>query len=303
MGYQSIQPGTTERFFTAVRRVNGDPIVSGLVDYYLKAKSGPNEGKWWSDSDQSWKVVETANAMTHEADGHWEIDLTVSPFSLGIRYLEYMKDATNAHIPDARHVIASTDGEYQIAVAVQDAAANPLSGAQVVLLTNVRAQTGRVGVSDVNGVAYVNTTDGTWYLRVTPPVGYVTPADQLVSVSANTSAVVVLSPVPAPDALAPGLCAVSGYIYLNGSPVPGAIVRAKLKDLNSSTSSVLLSLSKKESVADENGFVSLSLVRADQFTSGTGVYQISAYDGDVLIWSIETAIPNSVSETIQGLIG
>jgi hypothetical protein len=303
VSYQAIEPGTTERFFTAVKRVNGDPITTGMVDYYLKAKSGPNVGKWWRDSDQTWQATETANEMTHEADGHWEIDLSESPFDLGIRYLEYVKEATNLHIPDARHVIASKDGQYQIAVTIQDSASDPVADALVTLLEAPSSvQTGRQGLSNVNGVARVNTTEGNWYLRITPPPGYVTPADILIAVTGDTVTTVTLDDVPAPASVAPGLCHLTGYIFLNGDPVPGAIVKAQLKDQNSSTSTVLLSLAKKESVADLNGYVSLYLVRGDQFASGTGVYQINAYDKGTLIWSIDTVIPNQSSGTIQALL-
>ena len=68
MSYQSIQVGTTERFATLVARADGSPITSGTVNYYLKAKSGANAGKWWRDSDQTWQAGETANAMTHELE-------------------------------------------------------------------------------------------------------------------------------------------------------------------------------------------------------------------------------------------
>lgn len=106
MSYQDINVGETERFFTVEKKSDGDPIKTGTVNYYLKAKSGPNDGKWWRDSDQTWQAVETANPMTHEADGHWEIDLTTSPFVDGVRYLEYVEESGDLHIPMKRHVTA-----------------------------------------------------------------------------------------------------------------------------------------------------------------------------------------------------
>ena len=96
MSYQSIETGAKERFFTVLDRANGDPIVAGVVNYYLKAKSGPNAGKWWQDSDNTWQDLETANLMIHDADGHWEIDLAESPFDVGIRFLEYTKKGTSS---------------------------------------------------------------------------------------------------------------------------------------------------------------------------------------------------------------
>jgi hypothetical protein len=103
--YHSINAGETERFFTVVARASGAPITSGTVNYYLKAKSGANAGKWWKNADETWDAAETANAMTHDADGHWEIDLASSPFADGVRYLEYVKESGDLHVPQARHLI------------------------------------------------------------------------------------------------------------------------------------------------------------------------------------------------------
>lgn len=107
MSYQSIETNLTERFFTLIGKSTGDPIINGTVNYYLKAKSGTDDGKWWRESDQTWQKIEIANPMSHEADGHWEIDFTTSPFtSNGVRFLEYIKESDNLHVPDSRHLIA-----------------------------------------------------------------------------------------------------------------------------------------------------------------------------------------------------
>ena len=108
MSYQDIEAGTTERFFTVVARVDGSPIIAGTVNYYLKCKSGANDGKWWADGTQTWEVGAQANAMSHEDDGHWEIDLTSTPFVDGVRYHEYVKESGDLHVPDGRHLIGRT---------------------------------------------------------------------------------------------------------------------------------------------------------------------------------------------------
>lgn len=106
MSYQSVNPNTTERFFTVVRRTDGKAITSGTVNYYLRSRSGDNEGKWWHDAIQSWVIGEIGNPMTHNADGHWEIDLSMSPFTAAnMRLLEYVKETNDNHIPDSRHLI------------------------------------------------------------------------------------------------------------------------------------------------------------------------------------------------------
>ena len=103
--YHTINAGELERGFTAIARLDGSPITAGTVNYYLKCKSGANAGKWWRDSDQSWQATETANAMTHDADGHWDVLLTAGvsgPFVAGVRYREYVKESGNLHVPEGR---------------------------------------------------------------------------------------------------------------------------------------------------------------------------------------------------------
>lgn len=106
--YHTINAGELERGCTAIARLDGSPITAGTVNYYLKCKSGADAGKWWRDSDQTWQASETANAMTHDADGHWGILLTAGtdgPFVAGVRYLEYVKESGNLHVPDGRHLV------------------------------------------------------------------------------------------------------------------------------------------------------------------------------------------------------
>lgn len=103
--YQAIPAGTRRRGFTVVTRTTGAPVTTGTVNYYLLAKSGANAGKWWNDSTQSWAASETANAMSHDADGHWELVLDGDPFADGINYLEYVKTSGDTHVPDGRRLV------------------------------------------------------------------------------------------------------------------------------------------------------------------------------------------------------
>lgn len=101
--YQTIEAANTrDRIFSVVARADGSPITSGTVNYYLKALSGGNAGKWWRDSDQTWQASETANAMTHAADGHWTRALAATPWTSGVEYLEYVKESGDLHIPICR---------------------------------------------------------------------------------------------------------------------------------------------------------------------------------------------------------
>ena len=95
----SIRVGEVWRSAGMVKKVDGAPITSGTVNYYLKALTGDDAGKWWKDADETWDAAETANAMTHQADGNWTIQLTSSPFAAGVVYLEYAKESGDLHVP------------------------------------------------------------------------------------------------------------------------------------------------------------------------------------------------------------
>lgn len=116
MDLHSIQVGELWRSFDVTARSGLSPITSGTVNYYCKCLTGTNAGKWWKDSDQTWATTETANAMTHQADGHWTITLTASPFFKGILYLEYAKESADLHVPQS-YLLSGTN-------AVIDSASN-----------------------------------------------------------------------------------------------------------------------------------------------------------------------------------
>ena len=104
----TIEVGEVWREFGMVLKAGasaGGPIDSGTVNYYLRAKTGVNAGKWWKDSDQTWAVAETANPMTHDADGNWTIELTASPFTEDIVYIEYAKESGNLHVAAAGRLL------------------------------------------------------------------------------------------------------------------------------------------------------------------------------------------------------
>lgn len=101
--FRSQEAGTSNpRGFTLVKRADGSPITAGTVNWYAKCIAGANVGKWWKDSDQTWAAVETANAMTHQADGHWTRALAASPWIDGDVMLEYAKENSDLHVPVSR---------------------------------------------------------------------------------------------------------------------------------------------------------------------------------------------------------
>jgi hypothetical protein len=107
--FRTQEAGSTlPRAFTMIDKSSGSPLTgSSTVYYYLKNITGANAGKWWRDSDQTWQVSETANAMTHQADGHWTRTLAASPWTNGEVSLEYAKDSGDAHVPVSRMLAIS----------------------------------------------------------------------------------------------------------------------------------------------------------------------------------------------------
>lgn len=79
-----------------VNRTTGLAITTGTVNYYLKAKTGTNAGKWFDGS--VWQVAETPNTMEHDGDGNWTLEFDTSPFEVTDVYLEYAKESGNLHV-------------------------------------------------------------------------------------------------------------------------------------------------------------------------------------------------------------
>jgi len=94
----SVLVGEVWRRAGLVAKVDGSAITTGTVNYYLKCLTGTNAGLWWKNSDQTWAASETANAMTHQADGSWTITLAATPFVDAILYLEYAKESGDLHV-------------------------------------------------------------------------------------------------------------------------------------------------------------------------------------------------------------
>ena len=92
----SIVVGETWRSFGMVAKASGDAITSGTVNYYLKCLTGTNAGKYWDGN--SWETGAQANAMTHQGDGLWTVELGASPFTDGVMYAEWAKESGDLHV-------------------------------------------------------------------------------------------------------------------------------------------------------------------------------------------------------------
>lgn len=83
-----------------VAKASGNPIISGVVNFYLRDKDGANAGKWYRGADLSWQGSESiAGAATHSADGHWYLSFPSAVWARDVRYRLYAKEDGDLHIP------------------------------------------------------------------------------------------------------------------------------------------------------------------------------------------------------------
>jgi hypothetical protein len=130
---------TSPRCFTIIDKSTGSGVTTGNISWYLKNISGANAGKWWRNSDGTWQNTETANAMTHQADGHWTITLSASPWADGDVSLEYAKSDTDVHVPVSRMltVAYTTDSDSSGKVYLNSGEYSSISGALLDLSNGV----------------------------------------------------------------------------------------------------------------------------------------------------------------------
>jgi len=93
-----------------VAKATGNPITSGTVNFYLVDKDGPNAGKWYRGSDQTWQAAESiAGAATHRADGHWYHLFPSAVWTRNVRYRLYAKEGGNLHITVGEDVLGKVE--------------------------------------------------------------------------------------------------------------------------------------------------------------------------------------------------
>lgn len=99
-----------------VAKASGNPITSGTVNFYLRALTGDDAGKWYRGSDQSWQASESiAGAATHSADGHWELSLASGIWTKDVQYLAYAKESGDLHIPVEKDILCISEITKHIA--------------------------------------------------------------------------------------------------------------------------------------------------------------------------------------------
>ncbi len=157
-------------YLAAVNRVNGDPITSGTVTFYLVAITGANAGKWWKAADSTWSATEvSAGSGTHKADGHWYTSIVAGAWTRDVRYRAYLKESDSKHVPNGDEVLCrdaaafSGSGARTISITVTDGT-NPLEGVRV-RLTNGVSRPVKTTLAD--GTTTIQVDDATWKLAVT----------------------------------------------------------------------------------------------------------------------------------------
>ena len=104
---QRFKAGQANRMdLDVIAKASGNPITAGTVNFYLRAKSGSNAGKWFRGSDSSWQSSESiAGAATHVVDGHWSLSIASAAWATGVRYSLYAKESGDLHVAYAEEVI------------------------------------------------------------------------------------------------------------------------------------------------------------------------------------------------------
>lgn len=98
-----------------VAKQTGNPITSGTVNFYLVDKDGPNAGKWYRGSDQSWQAAEAiAGVATHRVDGHWYLSFPSAVWTRNVRYRLYAKEDGSLHITVGEDVLGKIEDLDQI---------------------------------------------------------------------------------------------------------------------------------------------------------------------------------------------
>jgi hypothetical protein len=278
----SIAVGETWRHAGMVAKASGSAITAGTVNYYLKAKTGDNAGKWWKDSDQTWAAAETANAMTHDADGNWTIELSESPFTDGVLYVEYAKESGDLHIAGEGRLVrgigdvsakeakqdeilaavtgisGGAGGAYKQTVTVTDGT-DPVPNADVRIFSS--SGTGAILVdtdtTDAAGLAEPTADAGVGYELRVSATGYAT-VRRTFSVAADaTLADVVLTAVSFSPPTDEEQVTAWGYVYdENGLVEPGATV--VLKHVSAGDRKIYDS-AERTLTADGNGLVSAAV--------------------------------------------
>ncbi|WP_417459161.1 sialate O-acetylesterase [Kordiimonas sp.] len=187
-------------------------------------------------------------------------------------------------------------GPKTVEITVTDSDDDPIVGAAVRITLdseNYATTTGSDGVATFNVV-----NDGNWTVVITKQDYSFSGAT--LTVSGDTTEAYEMTANTPPTPSDPTLCVARVYFALNGTPVEGASVTASL-GVDSAADSMILSKSKTSTTTDVSGYAQLELVRQENFTTGTGKYEIKLLHNGITHWSKTVAMPNASSAWIEDL--
>lgn len=97
-----------------VAKATGNPIIAGVVNFYLRDKDGPNANKWYR-ADGTWQsLLSIAGVATHNIDGHWYLPFPSAVWIKNIRYRLIAKESGDLHIPTGDDVLCVEKSEVAL---------------------------------------------------------------------------------------------------------------------------------------------------------------------------------------------
>lgn len=185
-------------------------------------------------------------------------------------------------------------GPHLLTVTVTDDQAQPIEAARVRVTRSGASQS---AYTDAAGQVVFAVDPGGWTLAADAN-GY-QPVTQQVSVAADTSASISLTPYAVSAPADPALCVVQCWVRHNGLAIQGAVCKARLVSPTSIASQSAMSTARILARTDAAGYAELQLVRQSAFIAGDGLYEIEIWHGDLLIYRQITAIPDQPAITLD----
>ena len=170
---QQILPGQANKVtWDAVAKASGSAIVSGVVTFYLRARTGAQAGKWFRANDSTWQATESSAGMpTHVAKALWELSIAAAAWLPGVTYDLYGVESGNLQIHYNETVISWTPpttgtGEVAWDYELTDSVSGlPIAGAEVWATTDIAgANIVAHDITDDFGKVYFFLTAGIYYI-------------------------------------------------------------------------------------------------------------------------------------------
>jgi hypothetical protein len=250
--------------------------------------------------------LDTLNGLIAGVWSYATRTLTAFGFSLSVSSedQEAIAEAVDTQLSSTHGAGAWTQdqvvGAYTVTVQVEsETTGGPLAGVRVTLKDATDTTLLDQKYTDPSGVCQFTVDAATYKVHVGNVAGYESLAAQTLVVTGSQTATYALNPLAISTPADPALCVVYGHIYLNGDPVSGADVTAKLTSKGAIADEILLSVQTLTATTDADGYFELELVRSDQFDSGEGEYRVQIPTTGI---NQVVTIPNQASVNLADLL-